>query len=410
MKAGRPVVIAAALAAAAGMAQAQEYDIHIVEALSTFGIPESYLWDVNELGVAIGLMTYTVEVSPGRFSTVYKSFRWTEAGGPEVFVDGPRVNAINNRGDMAAGGTIHWAAGGLSVVEPLPGYPTVRAGDLNDNGMFVGASHWKSTSCCSYNKAIYWTESGGTFDISAVIPTANFAYDVNNEGQIVGVATINGSSGYNEAFLYDSTTGVHTNLHELLTGGGPGITGAAAINNHGAVVGNGFNGSFVSAWVWEPAAGFTFLPALKGGDRDRNTPADINDDGQVVGSAATDGYSDSTAYIWDKARGIRDLSDLVDLPADFILTGAHQISNAGVIVGGGHWGPAWGPPVAVVLIPRDSGCRPDLDGDDALTFFDFLAFQNLFEVGDLRADFDGSGALDFFDFLAFQNEFVAGCP
>jgi sugar lactone lactonase YvrE len=54
-------------------------------------------------------------------------------------------------------------------------------------------------------------------------------------------------------------------------------------------------------------------------------------------------------------------------------------------------------------------CRADLDGDGQLTFFDFLAFQNLFAAGDLRADFDGSGALDFFDFLAFQNEFAAGC-
>ena len=55
-------------------------------------------------------------------------------------------------------------------------------------------------------------------------------------------------------------------------------------------------------------------------------------------------------------------------------------------------------------------CRADLDGDDELTLFDFLAFQNLFDTGDLRADFDGDGSLTLFDFLAFQNEFDAGCP
>src|SRR5690606_10754205 len=54
-------------------------------------------------------------------------------------------------------------------------------------------------------------------------------------------------------------------------------------------------------------------------------------------------------------------------------------------------------------------CRADLDGDGELTFFDFLAFQNLFAAGDLRADFDGDGELTFFDFLAFQSEFAAGC-
>jgi|GEM_PF-2063992 len=55
------------------------------------------------------------------------------------------------------------------------------------------------------------------------------------------------------------------------------------------------------------------------------------------------------------------------------------------------------------------GCRVDLDGDGELTIFDFLAYQNLFDAGDLAADFDGDGVLTIFDFLAFQNEFDAGC-
>ncbi len=57
------------------------------------------------------------------------------------------------------------------------------------------------------------------------------------------------------------------------------------------------------------------------------------------------------------------------------------------------------------------GCRADLDGDGVLTLFDFLAFQNAFDAGDIAtADFDGDGVLTLFDFLAFQNEFDAGCP
>ncbi len=54
-------------------------------------------------------------------------------------------------------------------------------------------------------------------------------------------------------------------------------------------------------------------------------------------------------------------------------------------------------------------CAADLDGDAELTIFDFLAFQNLFDAGDLLADFDGDGELTLFDFLAFQNQFDAGC-
>jgi hypothetical protein len=64
---------------------------------------------------------------------------------------------------------------------------------------------------------------------------------------------------------------------------------------------------------------------------------------------------------------------------------------------------------AIRVVAGDA-CRADLDGDGSLTIFDFLAFQNLFDSGDLAADFDGDGALTIFDFLAFQNEFDAGCP
>lgn len=55
-------------------------------------------------------------------------------------------------------------------------------------------------------------------------------------------------------------------------------------------------------------------------------------------------------------------------------------------------------------------CPADLDGDGELTLFDFIEFQNLFAMGDLRADFDGDGELTLFDFLEFQNQFELGCP
>ncbi|MEQ9097012.1 MAG: GC-type dockerin domain-anchored protein, partial [Phycisphaerales bacterium] len=55
-------------------------------------------------------------------------------------------------------------------------------------------------------------------------------------------------------------------------------------------------------------------------------------------------------------------------------------------------------------------CAADRDADGELTVFDFLAFQNLFAAGDLRADLDQDGQLTIFDFLVFQNRFSAGCP
>jgi hypothetical protein len=69
---------------------------------------------------------------------------------------------------------------------------------------------------------------------------------------------------------------------------------------------------------------------------------------------------------------------------------------------GGHVSPG----IARWSLPS---CPADLDLDGALTIFDFLQFQNLFDAGEPRADFDGDGSLTLFDFLAFQNEFDAGC-
>ena len=75
--------------------------------------------------------------------------------------------------------------------------------------------------------------------------------------------------------------------------------------------------------------------------------------------------------------------------------------------------PGYGEERAYVVFGRQVGappCPADLDGDGSLTIFDFLEFQNLFDLMDPRADFDGDGAFTIFDFLAFQNAFGAGCP
>jgi len=54
-------------------------------------------------------------------------------------------------------------------------------------------------------------------------------------------------------------------------------------------------------------------------------------------------------------------------------------------------------------------CYPDFTGDGTLDLFDFLAYVNAFNAGDVKADCDGAGGLDLFDFLCFVNAFNAGC-
>ncbi len=66
----------------------------------------------------------------------------------------------------------------------------------------------------------------------------------------------------------------------------------------------------------------------------------------------------------------------------------------------------WVDNLIVEVIPP---CPADFDVDYAHTFFDFLAFQNSFAAGSLRADCDLDGELTFLDFLCFQNYFAQGC-
>ncbi|MFI4882698.1 MAG: GC-type dockerin domain-anchored protein [Phycisphaerales bacterium JB064] len=61
------------------------------------------------------------------------------------------------------------------------------------------------------------------------------------------------------------------------------------------------------------------------------------------------------------------------------------------------------------IIFESAACYADFDGDDSLTIFDFLAFQNAFDSGDPAADCDADGSLTLFDFLCFQNAFDIGC-
>lgn len=55
-------------------------------------------------------------------------------------------------------------------------------------------------------------------------------------------------------------------------------------------------------------------------------------------------------------------------------------------------------------------CRPDLERDGVLNIFDFLAFQNLYDLQSPVADFEPDCQFNIFDFLAFQNLYHAGCP
>ena len=138
----------------------------------------------------------------------------------------------------------------------------------------------------------------------------------------------------------------------------------------------------------------------------------------------TDASGDDTVFSFAERGGLVNTfaSNTAELGDDIYHAGPADIDATGV---------CWGTTVPVAIAARISAgtdepglgivrfdpvaadcdvCRTDLDGDGALTVFDFLAFSGLFGLGDPQADFDGDGRFTLFDFLAFQAEFDAGCP
>lgn len=54
-------------------------------------------------------------------------------------------------------------------------------------------------------------------------------------------------------------------------------------------------------------------------------------------------------------------------------------------------------------------CPADINIDGVINTIDFLAFLNLWTVGDLGADWNGDGTINTLDFIAYLNDWVAGC-
>ncbi|MFI4882932.1 MAG: GC-type dockerin domain-anchored protein, partial [Phycisphaerales bacterium JB064] len=128
----------------------------------------------------------------------------------------------------------------------------------------------------------------------------------------------------------------------------------------------------------------------------------------------TFGAASGIAIAIETDEGIADLLDFI--PGGFTdsflgFTSVTPVSEVRIIASPSYPGTAVGEIFDAddMVYAGGAPCRADFDGDGQLTIFDFLAFQNAFDAGDIAADFDGDGSLTLFDFLAFQNEFDAGC-
>jgi len=183
----------------------------------------------------------------------------------------------------------------------LPGGIGYSVG-INERGQIVGSVDPQST------RAVIWDDGS----VIPLFPPPSAAYDINNRGQVVGVAGLGN-------VLWDHGTMI--DLGEIVP---------VAINDRGQIVGSirTANAPEIHAALWENGT-IVDLGVLPGGSS--SFAVAINNRGQIIGSSYSGDFGrGGRAFIWD--RGI--MSELPGLDGQEDQdTSASDINNRGQVVG-----------------------------------------------------------------------------
>jgi uncharacterized membrane protein len=191
----------------------------------------------------------------------------------------------------------------LIELVPRDGADTSGAGDVNNDGLAVGASEYHP---------ILWRNG-----VPITLPfTGSFgsASEINEVGHVVGTVS-------QRATLWTGgpVEWTATDLGSFSPGG---VSWGRGFNNLDVVVGTGSGGGYVDwAFVWDDVHGFQPLPGLDEQFHFLSVATDINDAGQVAGwyPCFDQGCS---GFLWDAGT-------LIELP----FVEAYGINNAGQVFG-----------------------------------------------------------------------------
>jgi probable HAF family extracellular repeat protein len=258
-------------------------------------------------------------------------------------------------------------------MQQIPGLgPESDPTAINASGQVTGSGRILDTNPGWLHAFVYDASSDTTKDLGTLGGDSSYASDINASGQVVGQAALPpGSDGISrdyQAFIYDEANG----MQELPTLPGRDRSGAAAINDSGVVVGtsqcSGSSGSqcaddayrWPRAFLYKAGSGMQDLGTLPGGNG--SEAVDVNNSGQVVGTADIDHGSASRAFIYDEANGMQELGTL---PGGS-RSQAFAINDSGAVIGQGDSAEGYTVPFLYkdgamfdlnTLIPADSGWR-----------------------------------------------------
>jgi hypothetical protein len=385
---------------------ADDYDFFLVTSFNpSYQLAETLVTDINDSNIAVG-------------SDTFGGFYWNESQG-KIPLPWNGSKDINNLGWVNFGNFLYHpqTAQSINIPSPSASYPLRNLFDLNDQMDGVGSARHTGSGCepfnCPYDcgSAFVFSQSLGSRHLN--VPNLKALHAINNHNIAVGVIITNCDD--NRGIVHDLETDQMINLSDLLPPipaiGRPAQVWPVDVNDQGQVIGTAITGNEPERpFLWSlenPGNGFIWLPPIPNGQHGYMDVNAVNNRGEVVGEALDFATSDWKAFIWDPVNGTRTLASLVEEPAEFLLENAYSINDNGWIAGSGHFGPAWATQKGFVLKPHVQPNMPgDVNGDSVVNITDLLAVISQWGPcsGACAADVTGDQVVNIDDLLVVLNE------
>jgi probable HAF family extracellular repeat protein len=278
--------------------------------------PKHHQYKLIDMGTFGGPASYTLNNGAGTGSRVLNN-RGTLAGWADTSTPDPYAPNCSNP-DCFVGHTFRWDDGVLTDLGALPGVNNSAGYGINERGWIAGVSENGAIDPLTQfpeSRAVLWTDHQ-MINLGTLGGYESLGIYVNDGGQVIGLATINGTPDPYSFLGAPTHTFIWQNgvMQDLGTLGGPdSFPSAGGINQRsGLVAGGSYTNSTPNPvtgiptqdpFLWRNGQ-MLDLGTLGGAN---GFAAVANSQGQVVGQSNLAGDLTYHPFLWDKKKGLIDL-------------------------------------------------------------------------------------------------------